>query len=289
LLNYRLNRAQDSNLKIELEHLRNEQWKNVDGSSFVQQCLKRLFDNNGNLQKTFVDSETMLEVKKAQQDHTTQSLQGDTYCVARGYSSLQSDEISFEKGEKDASLKIDELGNSLASNEQEFKELTKGQQDFKSMAQAWDHTRSSSFPYINIPYDLLVILLVMMMGALGGVVRLVQDFGSSRHHNPGFEDYILDPAIGSVVAIGGYVLAKTGLLLLSSTKGETSLSPYMIGLVGIISGLLANDVILKIAESGQKILQHSPAGEEHDKDPAKVDAQAAAPKQGGSGQGESTK
>ena len=60
--------------------------------------------------------------------------------------------------------------------------------------------------------------------------------------------------IGAVVAIGGYVLAKAGLLLLSSTQGESSLSPFMISLVGIVSGLLAKEVIDSIAARGRGII-----------------------------------
>jgi hypothetical protein len=65
---------------------------------------------------------------------------------------------------------------------------------------------------------------------------------------------LLIPLIGAVVSIGGYVLAKTGLLLLSSARGESSLSPFMISLVGIISGLLAKEVIDTISARGRTIL-----------------------------------
>lgn len=94
----------------------------------------------------------------------------------------------------------------------------------------------------------------MFMGALGGMVRLLRDYGDVGRQNPIARDYFFVPLIGMVVAIGGFILAKTGLLLLSSTKDETSLSPFMISLVGIISGLLAKDVIDAIARAGTRAI-----------------------------------
>lgn len=83
---------------------------------------------------------------------------------------------------------------------------------------------------------------------------MLRDYGSPLHPNPSAADYLFIPLIGSVVAIGGYVLAKTGLVVLSSAKGDTLLSPYMISLVGIISGLLAKEVVETISTRGRKIL-----------------------------------
>jgi hypothetical protein len=62
------------------------------------------------------------------------------------------------------------------------------------------------------------------------------------------------PLIGLVVAIGGYILAKTGLLLLSSTREQVSLSPFMIGLVGIVSGLTVKEVIDALTRAGASIV-----------------------------------
>jgi hypothetical protein len=93
------------------------------------------------------------------------------------------------------------------------------------------------------------------MGALGGIVRLVRSYLAPGIDDPRLRDYIFIPVIGMVVAIGGYVLAKTGLLLLSSAKEETALSPFMVGLVGIISGLLAKEVIDRITDVGVPMLR----------------------------------
>jgi len=86
------------------------------------------------------------------------------------------------------------------------------------------------------------------------MVRLLRDYGAADHQNPTAGEYFIIPLIGAVVAIGGYVLAKSGLLLLSSVRSESSLSPFMISLVGIVSGLLAKEVIDTIADRGRKML-----------------------------------
>jgi hypothetical protein len=105
------------------------------------------------------------------------------------------------------------------------------------------------------------MLLVLAMGFLGGIIRILREFGSTDRTDPSSKEYFFIPLTGAVVAIGGYILAKTGLLLLSSDKGETSLSPFMIGLVGIVSGLLAKEVIDSIAAAGRKIFKGKKEGE----------------------------
>ena len=90
---------------------------------------------------------------------------------------------------------------------------------------------------------------------------MLRDYGAADRSNPSTKDYFLIPLIGAIVAIGGYILAKTGLLLLSSVKGETSISPFMIGLVGMVSGLLAKEVIDRIAEYGHSMLKGKNGGQ----------------------------
>jgi hypothetical protein len=252
-LNYDANELLANDQKEALKSVQAEANQNRDDLQWVMSCV-RLFDNNGIPKAKLIDSETAQEVKKAEQDHTpVENLSGDVRCLVRGFSSLQYDRAFYELNDKDYSLEIENLNKSLASNSEEHAELVKGHQDFiafRSMASVWYQK-----PFFESPYDLLVLLLVMMMGAVGGVVRLLRDYGSSLHTDPSPKDYLFIPLIGAVVAIGGYVLAKTGLLVLSSTaQGETSLSPFMISLVGIISGLLAKEVIETIAASGHKIL-----------------------------------
>src|SRR3954453_9233980 len=84
--------------------------------------------------------------------------------------------------------------------------------------------------------------------------RLLRDYGVANQPNPTSKQYVLIPLIGTGVAIAGYVLAKSGLLLLSSGGADTSLSPFMISLVGIVSGLLAKEMNEVNSSRGRKML-----------------------------------
>jgi len=260
-LNYDANKVVGDEQKRALRALQDHFKQNMDYLNWAKLCL-RLYDQAGLLQTKRIDPETLQDIKKARHDRTPlANLSGDVKCAVQGFTSLKYDETYYEMLTKDDSLEIEDLKKSLASNGEQYADLIKGHQDFiafRSMASTW-YLR----PFFDSPYDLLVLLLVMMMGAIGGVVRLLRDYGSSLHTDPSPRDYVFVPLIGMVVAIGGYVLAKTGLLLLSSTKEETSLSPYMISLVGIISGLLAREVIEAIAASGRGIIKRSATPPRH--------------------------
>jgi hypothetical protein len=188
-----------------------------------------------------IDSQTAKEAQDARQNRTPPDNPGlslETGCLVKGYSMVQNDIKYFAGLSAENAAEADDLKKSLAAHSEQHTELTKGHQDFLAftdMEALWFQR-----PFVVAPYDLLVL-----MGALGGMVRLLRDYGARDHPNPTAGGYVLIPLIGAVVAIGGYVLAKTGLLLLFSTRGETSLSPFMISLVGIVSGLVVSREVWK--------------------------------------------
>jgi hypothetical protein len=250
-LNYDANRVLNASLRENVRKAEEKARSDANSVSANKVCM-RLYDN-GVPRLQLVDKQTLDQVTKAKQANTSsENLFGDVYCLVRGYSTLENDIGYFQRLVEDDNAEVADFKKSLDSNEQQYAELIKGHQDFlayREMEKTW-YTR----PFVAAPYDLLVMLLVMFMGALGGIVRLLRDYGAANHPNPTAEEYLLIPLIGAVVAIGGYVLAKAGLLLLSSTQGESSLSPFMISLVGIVSGLLAKEVIDSIAARGRGII-----------------------------------
>jgi hypothetical protein len=222
--------------------------------NFDELCL-HLFDNTtGNLKQP-ITAEVSAELAAAKADpEKAKTLEGDAKCIFRGVTLLNYDESVATTDIKDLPKEIQNIEGLLKSDSDQYSDLIKGHQEFlafKEMEKKW-YTK----PFVIAPYDFLVLLLVMSMGALGGMVRILRDYGDPNRPNPAPRDYFFIPLIGVVVAIGGYVLAKTGLLLLSSTKEETSLSPFMIGLVGIVSGLLAREVIDRLAGAGRHILEN---------------------------------
>jgi hypothetical protein len=251
-LNYEANRVLNFTLLQSVKKSGENARENANSLSSNEVCL-RFFDERGLPKAKLVDEQTEKEVAEARQKRTSlESLPLDVFCLVKGYSMLKNDIKYFALRVQEDAAEIADLKKSLTSNGEQYVELVKGHQDFlafKEMEQLW-YLR----PFIVAPYDLLVLLLVMFMGALGGMVRLLRDYGAASQPNPTAGEYFFIPLIGAVVAIGGYVLAKTGLLLLSSARGESSLSPFMISLVGIASGLLAKEVIDTIAARGRKML-----------------------------------
>jgi hypothetical protein len=254
-LNYDANRALAAKLSARADSFRAAMEDNLDDQNFNGICLK-FFDDEGKMKPIDADLANAFKAAKSQ-GKTFQKTTGDVRCLLRGFTGLQVERATYLlKGNQFA---LDSAANQKAieSNDARYSELIKGKEEFlafKEMENSW-----YSFFIATIPYDLLVLLLVMFMGALGGMVRLLRDYGDSKRPNPDQNDYLFIPLIGLVVAIGGYVLAKTGLLLLSSSHEEASLSPFMVGLVGIISGLLARNVIDAIARQGAKMFAVSDA------------------------------
>jgi hypothetical protein len=251
-LNFDSNRVQTIDHEQKLTEIQKAASSNRDAQNFTDQCLQ-LYDAPRVLRKS-VDLETREAVKTAKAEKTKyDDLDGDVKCVFRGYTLLQYDRDFYVRNDNDYTQQISKVQELLKLDQAQYSELTSGRQEFlafKEMEHKW-YTKL----LVDTPYDLLVMLLVMLMGALGGIVRILRDYGDPNRKDPSSRDYFFIPLIGAVIAIGGYVLAKTGLLLLSSTKGETSLSPFMIGLVGMVSGLLAKEVVDRIAGYGSKILK----------------------------------
>jgi len=251
-LNLRSTRLVKNGLEGNLERAQEEANANWKQLKWIEYCVG-LFDPSGKL-RPGVEERTRQEVEAVRAgSKEIGDLQGEGYCVARGFTNLKYDKDVLEAENRYRNEKITYLRRLLTANEEQYSDLTKGHQEFVALNEVENNKYTKLA--IVIPYDLLVLFLVMSMGALGGMIRILRDYGAAKVSNPSTKDYFLIPVIGAIVAIGGYILAKTGLLLLSSTKGETSLSPFMIGLVGMIAGLLAKDVIDRIAEYGRSILK----------------------------------
>jgi len=253
-LNYNANRVLADKLDTDSKSLRKGELENLDNLNFTDLCLK--FYSSDGTWRTDIDQNLLNEAKEARSSGKKYTdVQGDLYCLLRGHTQLQYDKAYQETKKKNYAEDLSELNKAIALNSDQYAELSRGHENFLAFYEMEKSNFWSAKLVAVTPYDLLVLLLVMFMGALGGMVRLLRDYGDAGRPNPNARDYLFIPLIGLVVAIGGYVLAKTGLLLLSSTREETSLSPFMIGLVGIVSGLLAREVIDAIARAGSNMMK----------------------------------
>jgi len=258
-LNYAANLLLAEKHQAALDAPQKELSNYTDWLNFANQCL-RFFADDGTL-KPGIDPQTLADAKTARITHVAYDTMtaSDAKCVARGSAMLTYDKNYYEQKIAEFKAQIDDVKKKITSTADQYLDLTKGHQEYLAFVEMEKNWYSNWF--VVVPYDLLVMFLVVLMGALGGIVRIVRSYLDPKLDDPSGRDDLFIPMIGMVVAIGGYVLAKAGLLLLSSAKDETSLSPFMIGLVGIVSGLLAREVIDRITTVGVPMLRGpQPAG-----------------------------
>jgi hypothetical protein len=259
-LSYNANRILAKRYLEELPALRKEVFQNIDDVKFTELCLN-LYNPDGTWLNT-VDSQLREEAKAAlAAGKQSADYLGIMRCLLRDYVTLQYDLRYFQSKKEQSESDLKDLRATINANNEQHADLVRGRQEFLALNEMEKGSWYSQLISVT-PYNLMILLLVMFMGALGGMVRLLRDYGSPEHEDPPARDYFFVPLIGLVVAVGGYVLAKTGLLLLSSTKDESSLSPFMIGLVGLVSGLMAKEVIDAIARAGEKIFGKPPTNKQ---------------------------
>jgi len=253
-LNYKSTEAVAALLQKDADNISKEISGIADDLNMAIYCQSRLKEEV--FKTEIIEGEVGKKLRDALASGTSwEKFRGDERCIARGVAGWQFEKTSDEDKKKTRQELLNTNRDRVHENNERYLDLVRGHQDFLAFVEM----EKSSQWYLNliatIPYDLLVLLLVMFMGALGGMVRLLRDYGDTARANPQPRDYFFIPLIGMVVAIGGYILAKTGLLLLSSTKQESSLSAFVIGLVGIVSGLLAREVIDAIARAGGNLIR----------------------------------
>jgi hypothetical protein len=256
-LQYNSNRLLDAKYQKSLDSLQTQENDNLEDLAFTNLCLVDNFNSDGSLKDT-VDQQVRDLVKSAKAaGKKSEAYTGTTRCLMREWTWLNFDKQSFEARKERLAKSVAGQQGLIAANNAQFNDLIRGRQDFLSLRELEGVQYASLI--VLTPYDLLVLLLVMFMGALGGMVRLLREYGDRSKENPTDRDYLFVPLIGLVVAIGGYVLAKAGLLLLSSTRDEPSLGPFVIALVGIVSGLMAKEVIDAISRAGANLLNRKRA------------------------------
>lgn len=121
--------------------------------------------------------------------------------------------------------------------------------------------------FSKMPPDMLTLILVLAMGALGGTIHLTRIYfyglsdtsaGVTVVTGPSY--YVFRPFLGAITALSIYIVVKSGVLVISvpSTNGEgTRISPYFISFLGIISGLLAEQALDTIQTAGNRWFANS--------------------------------
>lgn len=116
------------------------------------------------------------------------------------------------------------------------------------------------FPdFTSFPPEVLTVILVLAMGALGGTIHLTRLYLDHRGASQASQDrpasyYLFRPFLGAVTALSVYILAKAGVLVVATPSDgalEASLSPFFVSFIGIVSGLLAEQAIDTIQRAGR--------------------------------------
>jgi len=110
---------------------------------------------------------------------------------------------------------------------------------------------------ISTPRQLLTVLLVLSMGALGGAVDLLRrHLGAPKTLS--LESIVFTPTLSMISGFAVFVLVKSGVLLIAEPNAGQSgafLSPYFIAFIGLISGLLAKEAMDSILKVGRRLFQ----------------------------------
>lgn len=114
--------------------------------------------------------------------------------------------------------------------------------------------------FSQMPPDMLTLILVLAMGALGGTISLTRLYfrdGATDGEPEGRPSYYLfRPFLGAITALAVYILAKAGVLVISAPTSEGSganLSPFFVSFLGIVSGLLAEQALDTIQRTGTNL------------------------------------
>lgn len=120
--------------------------------------------------------------------------------------------------------------------------------------------------FSKMPPDMLTLILVLAMGALGGTIHLTRIYfyglsdSSAAAVVTGPAYYVFRPFLGAITALSIYIVVKSGVLVISvpSPNGEGArISPYFISFLGIVSGLLAEQALDTIQSAGNRWFANS--------------------------------
>lgn len=101
------------------------------------------------------------------------------------------------------------------------------------------------------PSDFLVMLVAMFMGAVGGILAAGRAFVDRGAQSPSRTDYFLYPIFGFIIAMVVFVLFKASQLTLSAASSEANaLDPFVVGFIGVMSGIMARPALDRIERAG---------------------------------------
>lgn len=118
--------------------------------------------------------------------------------------------------------------------------------------------------WTRLPFELLEMLLLICMGALGGVISVTRCFVDRSTANPSARDLCYRPAAGAVIALGIYVLFRVGQLFFGASGQDAaataSTSIFILAFLGLASGFCAGEAVRQIELAATRLLRRSEGG-----------------------------
>lgn len=114
--------------------------------------------------------------------------------------------------------------------------------------------------WARTPLELLEMLLLICMGALGAVISVTRCFVDPTLPNPLIRDLCYRPVAGSVIALGIYILFRAGQLFFGgSGQNDTTLttSIFILAGLGLASGFCAREAVSQIEAVATRLLRGS--------------------------------
>src|SRR5262249_29161194 len=115
-------------------------------------------------------------------------------------------------------------------------------------------------PLARSSFEIMAMVLLVCMGALGGVISLTRCFVEKSLPNPSIPELFYRPAMGAVLALGIYVLFRATQLFFagsSQTESTASTSIFVLAALGLASGVCASDAIGQIEALAARVLRRS--------------------------------
>ncbi len=127
---------------------------------------------------------------------------------------------------------------------------------------------NSSTPVVTewarLPFELLEMLLLVCMGALGGVIGVTRCFVDTSTPNPTARDLCYRPVAGAVIALGIYVLFRATQLFFGGGNQDNattaSTSVFLLAALGLASGFCAREAVAQVEFAAMRILRRAESG-----------------------------
>jgi hypothetical protein len=102
--------------------------------------------------------------------------------------------------------------------------------------------------WTRAPLELLEMILLVFMGALGGVVSVAHRFFDPATANPSLLDLCYRPAAGAVMSLGVYVLIRASEQL------------FVLAFLGLVAGFVGSEAVRRIEFAAMRLFRNTERG-----------------------------